>query len=105
MPLLFFYLLYLHCHLFAPSVRETWPLSKGCKPHVLCHFLCAVVEQTEREQHTWSQGPAGARNGPPAGSARWLGMCLLLVCTHRAAGALLLEARVMALQSELRGVA
>ena len=72
---------------------------------MLGHFLRAVVEQTDREQHAWSQGPAGARNRHPAGSTRWLGLCLLLVCTHRTAGALLLEAHVRALQSELRGVA
>ena len=32
MPLLFFYLLYLHCHLFAPSARETWPLLRDANP-------------------------------------------------------------------------
>lgn len=77
----------------------------GSKPHMLCHFLWAVVGQTERGNSTPGQGAqqVPGTDTRPA-SARWPGMCLFLVCTRRTAGAPL-EPLARAPQSTLDGVA
>lgn len=62
-----------HCLLFAPSVCS-WNLAAptGSNPHVFCHFLHAVAEQTEKGNSTPGRG---ARQVP--GTNPHLGRCPL----------------------------